>query len=80
MSLFDSIDFWETVKILMPQISVHNRCVQNSIVILPKEIGLLMRVRSAKNNTYPISGKEEIQRTGGKMMETSFILHRRIVI
>jgi hypothetical protein len=29
--------------------------IQNSVIILPKEIGLLLRVRSAKNNTFPTS-------------------------
>jgi hypothetical protein len=38
ISLFVSIDFWETVKILMLQVSVHNWCVQNPVVNLPKEI------------------------------------------
>jgi hypothetical protein len=45
MSLFDLMNFWETVKIILPQISVHNWWVQNAVVILPKEIGLSLRVR-----------------------------------
>jgi hypothetical protein len=45
MSLFDLMNFWETVKIILPQISVHNWWVQNAVVILPKKIGLSLRVR-----------------------------------
>jgi hypothetical protein len=69
----------ETVKMLSLQKNNY-WIVQNSIVILPNEIGLLMRVRSAKNNTFPISWKEGIQRNAEKMIEKSFITHRRIVI
>jgi hypothetical protein len=58
----------ETVKILSLQ--KHNYWItQNSVIILPKEIGLLLRVRSAKNNTFPTSRKEGIQINGGKIIQ-----------